>query len=481
MFGLMEITAQLDEATKLAIIPTVVLPFTILGMILTSVATWIAAFFGVELKAEGPKRLFEVLMKPKVLLLALLSNVLVFGGIKAGEYVMNSPYPLWWVKLENSRNPSSLKTYSPSPATNGNKSFHEFKDLEIAWETKLDSAVFGTPVISGDSLFAGVDAGRLVEIDLNDGRLLRKFEIGKPVMASPTIWNEKIYSGEGIHTTHHARLYSFDLKTGKFIGAFESRGHIERAATLTEWQQKAYLVIPSGKDGLNAIDPNTMKIIWHAPIGHIDSFPLADKELIFVGTGLEMGFDETPTKIFALDIQTGKTIWEKTLPTSVWGKPTIWKDAVCFPVGDVYKNTDYGQLACYQRNSGKEYFSFNTAGALIGEPVLLGDELIISDFHGKIYQFNLETQKLDWTIQVPVKKYSYASVVVDSLDRVILPGIDGLYVYSRKNQELQFVWKPENWKGSYSNVIFYKDLWVLADATGKVRGLKGVSKLNLAQ
>ena len=480
MFGLTEITVQLDEATKLAIIPTVVLPFTIVGMILTSLATWIAALFGVELKAEGPKRLFEVIMKPKILILGLLSNLLVYGAIQGGQYLLDGPYPLWWVKVENSNNSPSSETYSDN-FTESIKPIADIKNLEIAWETKIESAIFGTPVISGESLFAGEDAGRVLELNLNTGKVLRKFEVGKPVMTSPLIWNQMLYAGEGIHTTHHARLYAFDLKSGKLAGAFESQGHIERAATPAEWENQKLLLIPSGKDGLNAVDPTTMKLVWHSPIGHIDSFPLANNEMVFVGTGLELGFDETPTKISALEFKTGKVIWEKTLPTSIWGKPIVWNQVVCFPVGDVYKNTDYGQLACYERSSGKEYFAFNTPGALISEPVLRGDDLIVADFHGKIYQFNLKNQKLDWTIQVPVKKYSYASVVVDSQDNLVLPGLDGIYVYSRKTQELQFTWKPEKWKGAYCNVVFYKDLWILADATGTIYGLKSLPKLKLAQ
>ncbi|MBV2169723.1 MAG: PQQ-binding-like beta-propeller repeat protein, partial [Bdellovibrio sp.] len=190
MFGLMEITAQLDETTKLAIIPTVVLPFTILGMILTSIATWIAAFFGVELKAEGPKKLFEVLMKPKVLFWALLSNALVFGAIKGGEYLYNGSYPLWWVKIQNSRSQPSQQEYASSvPTQVGTRG--KVSSLKTVWEQKINSPIFGLPIVGGSSLFMGTDSGRLVELDLETGARRRQFEIGQPVMASPVIWDNK--------------------------------------------------------------------------------------------------------------------------------------------------------------------------------------------------------------------------------------------------------------------------------------------------
>lgn len=476
MFGLMEITGQFDEATKLAIIPTVVLPFTIIGMILTSVATWIAAFFGVELKAEGPKRLFEVLMKPKVLLLALVSNLVVYGGIKGGRYLYEGPYPLWWVQVQNSSPQASSRDYSNSQSTIPSRSENssaKSMTLNVVWELPLKSAIFGSPLVSGDSLFAGLDQGRLVEVDLPSGKLLRHFEIGKPVMASPVIWNNQIFVGEGIHLTHHARLYSFDLKSGAFLGAFQTEGHIERAAVLAKAQEQSILLFPAGKDGIYAINPKTLEKIWQASIGHVDAFPAADSERVYGGTGLEAGFEETPIKVFALDIHSGKTIWEKAMPTSVWGVPVTWENIVCFPVGDVYKNTHYGQLACYQKDSGQEYFAFNTTGALISQPLVKGDHLIISDVFGKIYQFDLRNRRLDWELQVPTKGMSYASVVIDDQDRMILPGAEGLYIYSRTQKTLLSLWKPaEKWTGAFTNVVHYKNFWILADRSGVLRALQ---------
>lgn len=476
MFGLMEITAQLDEATKLAIIPTVVLPFTILGMILTSVATWVAAFFGVELKAEGPKKLFEVLMKPKVLLWALVSNAVVYGAIKGGEYLYNGPYPLWWVEMQNSNVQSSTLEYPgvETPSATLRPLPDSVTTLEVVWENRTKSLIFGSPVVSGSSLFTGEDAGRILEFDLKTGQLRRRFEIGKPVMASPLVWNGKIFVGEGIHTTHHARLYSFDLKSGSFVKSFETQGHIERAATFAKAGDRPLLLTPAGKDGLYAVNPDTMEKVWQASVGHIDSFPAADGERVYVGTGLEMGFEETPTKVYALDIHTGKVVWEKSLPTSVWGVPALWNHVVCFPAGDVYKNTHYGQITCYDRKNGEEYFAFNTTGALISQPVIIDDSLLIADFYGKIYQFNLKNKSLEWTLTVPVKSINYASVVVDAQDRVILPGLEGLYVFSRKTQKPLFTWKPEEaWKGTFTNVVFYEDLWIIADRSGTLRALRG--------
>lgn len=476
MFGLMELTAQLDESTRLAIIPTVVLPFTILGMILTSVATYVAAFFGVELKAEGPKRLFEVLMKPKVLLWALVSNVVIYGLIQLGQYIYNGPYPLWWIHMQNTPAESTQKDYSAleqGPAIVTSPGNSAIQSVKVVWENKTNEIHFGALVVHGTSVFAGEESGGLSEYDLKDGQRLRRFEIGKPVMASPLILEQNIYVGEGIHTTHSARIYSFDLLSGTFAGSFATHGHIERAAVPTKIQEQSILLVPAGKDGLYAVDAKTMKQVWQAPVGHIDSSPLTDGEFVFVGTGLEQGFEETPTKIFALNVKTGSIVWEKSIPTSTWGVPVLWQEYVCFPMGDVYKNTRYGQLACYHRQSGNFYAAFNTTGALVGKPVITGAHLLIADFYGTIYQYNLKTKELEWTVQVPTKGINYSSVFIDEKDRVILPGAEGLYFYDREDQKELFVWKPSTkWRGAFTNVVQANGLLILSDRTGTLRALK---------
>lgn len=490
MFGLMEITAQFDEATKLAIIPTVVLPFTVLGMILTSIATWVAALFGVKLKAEGPKKLFEVLMKPKILLTGLVLNFVIYGLIQGGQHIYNGPYPLWWVKFQNSK-PQISETQSQiaqnaltdaSAAVAGSSmsstdisASKSISSVEVVWQNSIKEFVFGAPQVSGSLLYTGTDGGRLLEIDLKTGEQIREFQVGKPVMTSPVFWKQNVFVGEGIHTTHHARLYSFDLKNGTFVDAFETKGHIERAAVVVKDGERTLLLTPAGSDGIYAVDAETMKQYWHSSIGHVDSSPIADDERIYGGTGLEVGFEETPTKVFALDLHTGAVVWERALPTSVWSIPVLWNDYVCFGVGDVYKNTHYGQLTCLDRKTGKDYFAFNTTGALISKGTLLGDSLIVADFHGAIYQFNLKQKTLDWTIEVPTKGHNYSSVFVDEHDRVILPGAEGLYVYNRTDQKLIFTWKPkEDWKGTFTNVVPYKDLWILADRAGYVRALRPI-------
>ena len=63
------------------IIPTVMIPLTLVSVGISVVASFIAGLFGIKLKMEGPKKLLEVLLKPKVLATAFMLNAIIMGGI----------------------------------------------------------------------------------------------------------------------------------------------------------------------------------------------------------------------------------------------------------------------------------------------------------------------------------------------------------------------------------------------------------------
>ena len=479
MFGLMEFTVAFDEPIRQAIIPTFILPFTVLGMILTSLATWIAAFFGIHLKAEGPKRLFEVLMRPKVLIWALISNAIFYAGYAGYKYESNSSRPLWLIEAKNKNQAKSLSATNdlkpPEAPQAKAKKADALKRIELLWQSEIKGGVFGGIIAQGTSLFMGTTSGRLIELSSASGQTLRELWLGQPVMTAPLVLGTNIFLGEGVHETHHSRYYKFDLQTGKLLAAAQTSGHIERTATVIQVDNKNIMLIPSGKDGVHAVDADHMSILWRAPIGHVDSYPVTDGESVFVGTGLEQGFDQEGTNAYALDLKTGSVKWKKPLATSAWGMPTLWKEQICFSVGDVYKNTDYGQIACYNKNTGEELGAVNLPGAVISAPILDKDKLIIADLHGVIYQVDLFTKKIDWKISVPTTGLNYSPVVMDGADRLILPGKDGLYIYSRKSQNLLLHWQPEGkWNFAYSNILIQGDTWYLADSKGQVRALKPI-------
>ncbi len=482
MFGLTELTVLSDETFRLAIIPTVVLPFAVVGMILTSLATWIGAFFGLKLKTEGPRRLLEVLLKPKVLIASVLLNGIIYGGVIGYKKAKASSWPATLIELRNANVGGSSLSYmaavnNTAIKNNINTTGRQrnlLLNLEILWSAKIEGAVFSGVIPSEKSLFIGTNKGFLYELDKDAGKILRKFVFGQPVMSKPIIFNEQIYFGEGVHDTFNAKFIALNLKDGKFAGSVSTKGHIERGPTLAHLGEKSFMLVPAGKDGIYAIEPKSMKTLWHAKLGHIDGTPFVSKDRVYVGTGMEAGDRQTWTKIYALDLETGKIIHEKEVATSSFGEPFLWKENICFNLGDVYQSTNYGQISCYEKNTFSEVSAVNVSGALISNTYLVGDHVIVTDFNGMIYRIDLLKSRIDAKVSMPIHKFNFSSIVVTDQDELVLPGKEGLYVFSATTLQPITIWKTpiENWTGAYETVTIENGIWYWADKAGNVFSLK---------
>ena len=103
------------------IIPTVMIPLTLVSVGLSVVASFIAALFGIQLKLEGPKKLLEVLLKPKILATAFALNALIMGGIYGWKWWKNYPRLISTIESEmsqRSKNSTFLYSDLPTVATN---------------------------------------------------------------------------------------------------------------------------------------------------------------------------------------------------------------------------------------------------------------------------------------------------------------------------------------------------------------------------
>jgi outer membrane protein assembly factor BamB len=479
MFGLTELTVLSDESFRHAIIPTVVLPIAVLGMVLKSIATWVAAFFGYKLKSEGPRRLVELLLKPRVIVASVLLNACFYAGVIGYKKLQNSSWPILVIELRNKNVKESVFDYRPMSKEAGlaNKVLGEkhLSKIELIWTTKVTGGIFGGITLTNSSLIFGTSKGYVYELEKSSGQVFRQFVFGQPIMTQPIVFNEHMFFGEGVHDTFNAKFISIDLKLGKFSSSIQTTGHIERTAKLIEFAGQSYMIVSAGRDGLYAIDPNTMKVLWRAKIGHIDGIPFVEKNRIYVGTGMEAGDKKQVwTKVYSINLLNGEVLHEKEVATSAFGAAFAWSDSICFSLGDVYETRGYGQIACYNKENLEETAAINVGGALIANALLQGDYVFVADFKGVIYKINLATSRIENKVAVPVGDVNYAPLVMTGANEIALPGKEGLYFFSMDSLKLIYSWKPpiENWKGAYDNLHIENDNWYWADRVGNVFSLR---------
>ena len=446
------------------IIPTVMIPLTAVSVLLSIAASFIAGLFGITLSTEGPKRLLEVLLKPKVLLSGLALNLLILGGVKGYDYYKNLPRFIWTIEG------AQKKLAKPSSQVYGDRnqvplnysqasSPEAFKDLKEIWSAKLPKGNFRAPVFSGGSIFYGTDDGHVFELSETTGEILRKFFVGSYITPELTIDDSTLYVGEGTHNTHHARVYAFDLKTGQLRGHYTTKGHTEGQPVIGKWGSEKTLFVVSGSDGIHAVDPHTMTLKWQANDGHIDASVLPFNDKVFAGTGRDKGNSEKfKTFATAYDFSTGKKLWQNELPASSWMSPVAWNDSVCFVFGEVYFASGIGGVYCYNQKDGKPTHAFNLNEPQTGIPIVIGNSLISTGSNGRVCSLDLTTRMVSWCFDVESKGKSFSSPTY-------LPLLDAL-AYSSMEQGLWLI----DFKTGTKITNFTKPEWKTIYGASAVKG-----------
>lgn len=432
-----------------AVIPTVLVPLTALTVLLSSIASIIAGWFGLKLKTDGPKQLLEVLLTKRVMIAAIGFNLVCYGAYYSYQYIKN--YPRFLSTIDKKHIPIEKHFTYDFPADR----VHHFsleqnisqKPLQLKYlrEETLKGGTFRSIVIGKDSLFRATTQGYVEEIDRHTLKPIRDFYIGTFIATRPVIAKDHLYSGEGSHDTHSARIYSYDLKTGKLKATYQTKGHTEGTPVFVDYQGHNILIAVAGKDGVHAMTAPDLKPLWKINDGHIDASVAIKDGSVYAGTGNEKN-KQTAEKRYAskYDLITGKTIWKKELPLSNWMQPVVTDSGLaCYVLGEIYFQSDLGSLYCLDTISGNPMLAIPTNAPLVGKPtyVRIGTEEYIygADITGSLYGFSLNQRKIIFQFSPKsLSDYALSSPTFDPTTHTLLyQGPNGdLYVLDAFNGKL---------------------------------------------
>ncbi|MBT4792760.1 MAG: PQQ-binding-like beta-propeller repeat protein, partial [Halobacteriovoraceae bacterium] len=351
---------------------------------------------------------------------------------------------------------------------------------------KLDGGVFRAGAVSGQSVFFGTSKGNTFEIDRANNEIKREFYTGTFLTPGPLIWNNSLIIGEGTHDIHHARIYFYDLLTGKLTKSFTTKGHTEGQATIGTYKNKTLLFAVAGSDGVYALDPtshdkdNNVSVKWHEIVGHTDASVAIADGVVFVGTGREKGNAEKyKTYAAAHEFNTGKLLWKRELPASSWMKPITISSLVCFVYGEVYFKSQLGGLQCFDQKSGEPKQSYHTTQPVITIPIRVGHRIYFSDLKGTIHAIDTKKKSILWRAKTKAAKgLAFAGLSYDEHRNVLVFASkkNGLFVFDPLSGKTIHNWVPKKeeteWKKTYASVTITKEGWWVADMKGNLRFLK---------
>jgi outer membrane protein assembly factor BamB len=258
---------------------------------------------------------------------------------------------------------------------NGNRLFN---DLSLETGTSggllgcgaapITVAIYGTPVVSGNQVFAAGYNGKVYSVDATKGIKGWSFQPERglqPIIGGLTISGNSLYFG-----TAKGYLYSVDITNGS--QTWESKtGNKISATPLVD---NGIVYIGSFDKNLYAIDAATGAKKWYFEAsGSIVSTPVLQNNVLYFGT--------LNREFYAVNATTGNLKWKSSVTADnwYWANPIVINNVVYAP------NMD-GKVYLFNADNGQNITDpLDTGSPVSSSPVIFNNNIILAGEDGRVW------------------------------------------------------------------------------------------------
>lgn len=280
-------------------------------------------------------------------------------------------------------------------------------DLALRWTYKAQDAVQGAPVIVDQTVFIGALDGKLVALDLANGKKKWEYQAG-PIKAAPAVRDGAVYVGD-VQGTFHC----VGAAHGKQRWTMTTRGEIQSPANFAQdrilfgsYDHHLYCVTSDGKlvwqcktreklhgapavagerifvggcdQNLHMVDLAKGQELSVIPLGgHIGASVAVAGDLLYVGS--------MANQFLAVDWKKGAILWQ--FEAKRGAQPFYSSAAVTDEL--VIAGSRDKHLRAWQRQTGKEVWAFATKGRVDSSPVVVGQRVVVGSLDGHLYVLDL--------------------------------------------------------------------------------------------
>jgi len=254
-------------------------------------------------------------------------------------------------------------------------------------------------------------------------QLLWKHDVDKPLMSSPIITGRILIVG-----SLTKRVHFFDALTGKHLGVHKIPSAVSSSACGDG--SVIYFGQDQGKETMTALNLQTGKVLWKDQLGDITSSPVLCGNRVVVGSG--------SGTLWALDRETGETVWQFKTSASIISTPacedlsstdgsqeTIW-----------FGSTD-GRLYALESDSGKTIWDFDAKAGIYSSPAVKNGKVFFGSVDGKLYALDQRDGSLKWTFRTEGDIYSSPAAA----DSLVYIGSNDYCMYAVRQESGEMVWK----------------------------------------
>lgn len=240
------------------------------------------------------------------------------------------------------------------------------------------NAIYGSPVVVKDKLYFGCQLGYLS---------CNKFATSEPVWKNAEQFDDGLGPVTSTLTTNSNMIF---FGTGQgILYAYDLYGDIK---------------IWSFKTGKNISAPP-----------NLDAKSVINNGLIMGGpkvVGDKLYFGSWDGKMYCLDANKGKEIWNYPTKSKIYASPAIVDDKLYF-------SNFGGEIMCLDADTGKEIWKTKLPKGTLSSPIVFGSRLWVGCKNSKLYCLNANNGKTLWDYQAPDNDFGIESC----------PIIDETYVY----------------------------------------------------
>jgi len=322
-----------------AVVPVLVGPFQAFLALLPSILAALGGILIATFRPSTAKHVVQFLWHQKIFTVCLIVAV---GGV---VYASRNN---WWIQREISeaQGGSNWTAFRGGSHRRGYVPARDAEDPTAAdpiWDFAREKTIYSSPTVVGNRVYTTFadygpfsDRGGILCIDAESGAEAWRYtgEGFRATFSSPSVKDDYIVSGEGLHQTNNARVICVNRK-GERLWSHRTGSHVESSPCL----YRGHAYIGAGDDGyyciaLKPAEGGKPDIKWHLKgdrYRDCETSPIAYDGVVYFGLGLGgkaiVAVDADPSK-------KGKELWRLATPYPVFAPPTAAQGRLYIGMGN---------------------------------------------------------------------------------------------------------------------------------------------------
>lgn len=244
--------------------------------------------------------------------------------------------------------------------------------LKIRWEFETDRTINLTPATEGNTVYLPLTAGRLLSLNVPDGRLLWKEEMGGEFSAAPLADEGRVYVASESGTTEGRHL-------------------------------------PRAKGAIRALANKSGVTLWMRTLQSPLRGSLASNQTTLFGGAAD-------GRVYAFRKTTGEIVWSTQLDTTLAAHPVVNN-------GRLYIGGGNGVLYTLDQETGKAAWRYRTQGAIRGPVSVAEQTVFFGSADSRVYALREFDGRLRWRsrtgAEVQAVTHTPRGLIVASLDNFV--------------------------------------------------------------